>query len=81
MVVQLDDKLWFPDPHYGEEDGLIAVGGDLSVDRLLLAYSYGIFPWYALTMRNDKYNPTSLNLLNNSVFSKFTTISLIRKLK
>ena len=47
MVVQLDDKLWFPDPHYGEEDGLIAVGGDLSVDRLLLAYSYGIFPWYA----------------------------------
>ena len=47
MVVQLDDKLWFPDPHNGEPDGCIAVGGDLSVDRLLLAYSNGIFPWYA----------------------------------
>ena len=39
--------LWFPDPHQGEEDGLIAVGGDLSVDRLLLAYSYGFFPWFS----------------------------------
>lgn len=47
MVVRLDNELWFPDPHFGEDDGCIAVGGDLSVDRLLLAYSYGIFPWYA----------------------------------
>ncbi len=47
MVCQLDSKLWFPDPHLGEDDGCIAVGGDLSVDRLLLAYSNGIFPWYA----------------------------------
>ena len=47
MVFQLDDHdLWFPDPYLGEEDGLIAVGGDLSIDRLLLAYSHGIFPWY-----------------------------------
>ena len=47
MVFQLTQKLVFPDPHYGEPDGLLAVGGDLSVDRLLLAYSNGIFPWYA----------------------------------
>lgn len=47
MVCRLDNKLWFPDPHYGEDDGCIAVGGDLGVDRLLLAYSNGIFPWYA----------------------------------
>lgn len=46
-VYQLDNDLWFPDPHYGEEDGLVAVGGDLSVDRLLLAYSNGFFPWYS----------------------------------
>lgn len=46
-VYQLDDQLWFPDPHEGEDDGLIAVGGDLSVHRLLLAYSYGIFPWFS----------------------------------
>ena len=47
MVFQLDDELWFPDPHLGDEDGCIAVGGDLSTDRLLLAYQHGIFPWYA----------------------------------
>mgnify|MGYP001015066220 CR=1 FL=1 len=47
MVFQLTQKLVFPDPYYGEPDGLLAVGGDLSVDRLILAYSNGIFPWYA----------------------------------
>ena len=47
MVFQLDEEITFPDPHMGEPDGLLAVGGDLSVDRLLLAYSYGIFPWYS----------------------------------
>lgn len=47
MVFQLNDRMEFPDPRLGEENGLIAVGGDLSLDRLLLAYSYGIFPWYS----------------------------------
>lgn len=47
MVFELTDELTFPEPRYGEPDGLLAVGGDLSVDRLLLAYSFGIFPWYA----------------------------------
>lgn len=47
MVFQLSKQLAFPDPHLGEEDGLLAIGGDLSTDRLLLAYSNGIFPWYA----------------------------------
>lgn len=43
----LDDKPnIFPDPHYGEEDGLIAIGGDLSPERLITAYNNGIFPWY-----------------------------------
>lgn len=51
-VFQLDDKLWFPDPHLGEEDGLVAVGGDLSIDRLLLAYSNGFFPWYSFRDEN-----------------------------
>ena len=46
-VFQLDKNLWFPDPHLGEEDGLVAVGGDLCVDRLLLAYSNGFFPWFS----------------------------------
>lgn len=46
----MDDELWFPDPHTGEDDGLVAIGGDLSVNRLLLAYSYGFFPWYPFNM-------------------------------
>ena len=47
MVFQLTKRLAFPDPHWGDPDGLLAIGGDLSVDRLILAYSNGIFPWYA----------------------------------
>lgn len=45
-VYRLGDELVFP-PVYGAEDGLVAVGGDLSVERLVLAYSSGLFPWYA----------------------------------
>lgn len=53
-VWQLDkDCLAFPDPHTGEPDGLLAVGGDLSVDRLVLAYSHGIFPWYGFKEGNE----------------------------
>ena len=40
------DRILFPDPHLAEPDGLLAIGGDLSVPRLLLAYRHGIFPWY-----------------------------------
>jgi leucyl/phenylalanyl-tRNA--protein transferase len=42
----LDKKLVFPPVHLAEPDGLLAVGGDLCTDRLLLAYRNGIFPWY-----------------------------------
>ena len=38
--------LAFPNPYYAEEDGLLAYGGDLSSQRLLLAYKNGIFPWF-----------------------------------
>lgn len=41
-----EDNIWFPDPSLAEENGLLAAGGDLSPERLLLAYSHGIFPWY-----------------------------------
>ena len=53
MVFQLDNNLWFPDPHLGEADGLVAIGGDLSVDRLLLAYSYGYFPWFSFKREHE----------------------------
>ena len=39
----------FPDPSLSEPSGLLGVGGDLAVDRLLLAYRQGIFPWYSDT--------------------------------
>ncbi len=42
----LDKKLSFPPVHLAEPDGLLAIGGDLSEERLLLAYEHGIFPWY-----------------------------------
>ncbi|MBR2235579.1 MAG: leucyl/phenylalanyl-tRNA--protein transferase [Prevotella sp.] len=47
MVFQLDRELWFPDPELADDDGCLAVGGDLSIDRLLLAYQHGIFPWFS----------------------------------
>src|SRR5512145_788923 len=46
-VYRLTKKLIFPPPELAEDDGLLAVGGDLSVERLVLAYSMGIFPWYS----------------------------------
>jgi leucyl/phenylalanyl-tRNA---protein transferase len=42
----LDNEIVFPPVHLSEPDGLLAMGGDLSVERLLLAYHSGIFPWY-----------------------------------
>ena len=53
MIFQLDDKLWYPDPRLGEEDGLFAVGGDLSPERLILAYHYGIFPWFSFRNHDE----------------------------
>lgn len=48
MIFRLDDnQLIFPSPSLAEEDGLLAVGGDLRIERLLLAYANGIFPWYS----------------------------------
>lgn len=41
-----EEKITFPNPVLARDDGLLAVGGDLCADRLLLAYSHGIFPWY-----------------------------------
>ena len=45
-VYRLNENVIFPDPVLAREDGLLAVGGDLSRERLLLAYTHGIFPWY-----------------------------------
>jgi leucyl/phenylalanyl-tRNA--protein transferase len=46
-VYQLSADLAFPSPHLASKEGLLAVGGDLTRARLLLAYRLGIFPWYS----------------------------------
>ena len=46
-IFRLVDDLVFPPPDYADPSGLIAVGGDLSSERLLEAYRVGIFPWYS----------------------------------
>lgn len=45
-VFQLTEALLFPSPELAEPDGLLAIGGDLSPARLIMAYANGIFPWY-----------------------------------
>jgi len=45
-MIFLSDNIWFPPVSSASTDGMIAIGGDLSVARLLLAYRSGIFPWY-----------------------------------
>ncbi|MBC7567268.1 MAG: leucyl/phenylalanyl-tRNA--protein transferase [Pedobacter sp.] len=48
MVFRLpEDELFFPSPELADLDGFLAVGGDLSTERLLLAYENGIFPWFS----------------------------------
>ncbi len=47
MVFRLPREPKFPDPELAEPDGLLAVGGDLSPERLLVAYARGVFPWYS----------------------------------
>ena len=42
----LTERIWFPNVNTASPEGLLAVGGDLSVERLLLAYKSGIFPWF-----------------------------------
>ncbi len=47
MLFRIPEPLVFPDPSLSEPSGLLGVGGDLSPERLLLAYRSGIFPWYS----------------------------------
>jgi leucyl/phenylalanyl-tRNA---protein transferase len=45
-IYLLNEDFDFPDPELAQEDGLLAMGGDLSVGRILKAYENGIFPWF-----------------------------------
>lgn len=45
-IYQLPEESCFPDPREADPSGIIAIGGDLSPERILLAYTSGIFPWF-----------------------------------
>ncbi|TKB23554.1 leucyl/phenylalanyl-tRNA--protein transferase [Desulfopila sp. IMCC35006] len=47
-IFRLNEHIQFPHPEYAEDNGLLAIGGDLRPERLLMAYSQGIFPWYSI---------------------------------
>jgi leucyl/phenylalanyl-tRNA---protein transferase len=79
----LTQKLEFPDIFKTDESGLLAIGGDLSPERLLLAYKSGIFPWYnsneiiqwwspdprfVLYPKNLKISKSTKKLLNQKYF-------------
>lgn len=68
----LSEQLIFPSPEQADSEGLLAIGGDLSPERLVLAYSSGIFPWYSegepilwwspdprMVIRPDEFRPST----------------------
>lgn len=62
-IYVIDDLLYFPAIEQADENGLLAIGGDLSTDRLLLAYNSGIFPWFEEGQPPLWYSPDPRMLL------------------
>ena len=60
------EDMWFPDVDEADEYGRVAVGGDLSIERLILAYSSGIFPWYSEEEPIIWYSPDPRFILSTS---------------
>ena len=56
--------LGFPDPNLADDEGLLAVGGDLTPERLLHAYAHGIFPWYDEGLPPMWWSPNPRTLLD-----------------
>jgi leucyl/phenylalanyl-tRNA---protein transferase len=82
-VYQLIEEIVFPHPSLAEKDGLLAIGGDLSPERILTAYVNGIFPWYSkkdpilwwspdprCVLFPDQYKPSKslLSLIRKKIF-------------
>lgn len=82
-IYLLTEELWFPPVSETHDSGIIAVGGDLSTERLLLAYNSGIFPWFedgepitwwspewrmVLFLDDLKISKSMRNILNRDVF-------------
>lgn len=76
-VYRLDERLLFPPPERGPRRGPIAVGGDLRPERLLLAYSMGIFPWQGEPLHWHSPDPRMVLLADELRVSR----SLTRRLR
>ena len=58
MIFELDEHIVFPHPEMpllDDSDGMVAIGGDLSIERLLLAYEHGFFPWFAFKLKEIQW--------------------------
>lgn len=78
-IFQLRDDPIFPDPDLAEGDGLVAIGGDLSPERLIAAYSCGIFPWYSEGQPILWFSPNPRMVLYPGNFKRSSTLArLIR---
>lgn len=76
----LNNSLWFPPVENARYDGLLAIGGDLSTERLLLAYRNGIFPWYNEGEPPHWYSPNPrFVLFTNELKVSKSMQQLIRK--
>ena len=88
-IFVLSEDLVFPPAHLATPEGLLAMGGDLEPDRILLAYKNGIFPWYSqgepilwwspnprMILLPDSFNSTKS--LNKKITSKRFQVSLDR---
>lgn len=82
-IYLLTEELWFPPVSETHDSGILAVGGDLSAERLLLAYNSGIFPWFedgepitwwspqwrmVLFPQDFKLSKSMRNILNRNIF-------------
>ncbi len=77
LYLDPDDAVPFPDPRLATAEGLLAVGGDLSMERLLLAYDSGVFPWYSEYEIPLWWSPDPRAILNKPHISR----SLMRSLR
>lgn len=80
-VYQLTEDLGFPDPELANSDGLLAIDGDLSTKRILLAYSQGIFPWYSEGSRILWWSPDPRLILYPSKLKVSKSLSRTLKSK
>ena len=78
-VFQLNEEIAFPDPREANEDGLLAIDGDLSPERIIMAYGLGIFPWFNEGSDILWWSPNPRLILEPSKFKLSKTLK--RKLR